>query len=279
MGKTNPLKKIVDELMAQEQTTHEYHFFSGNESLKLEREALHKHIIRDILSRQSYSQNKRVFLLGGAPANGKSSLIRSGFLPHPQNALKVDVDEIKLMLPEYRYMIETKEPLAAAIVHEESANIGHELRQTALERGYDLIWDGTADESLEHRMEVAAAFKGYGHYSRVDYVSLDTSLSLELAEARYQKTGRRVPENYIKEKNRDIAELVPELIRNQVFDELYLWDTNIRNQPRLILSQINGKLEMVDETLYNNFKMKSHVKGIIQNEGRLNQRRKKYHRL
>ena len=225
------------------------------------------------------ASGRRVYMLGGGPANGKSSLIKSGFLPHPENALKIDVDEIKLMLPEYQYMLTKRESLAAPIVHVESANIGHDLRSYALESGYDIVWDGIANESLEHRMEAALELKSYGHHCRVDYVTLDMALSLELAELRYQRTGRRVPESVIKEKNRSVAELVPQLIKHQVFDELYLWDTNIHNQPRLILSQKNGKLEVADQALYNNFKMKAHVKAITQTQEQGNKNRKRSYRL
>lgn len=278
MTTRKPIETVVEELLSKNITSHEY-YFDHHSELAPERERLHRDIIEDILSRKPYSQNKRVYMLGGGPANGKSNLLRSGYLPHPENALKVDVDEIKLMLPEYQHMVTRKESLAAPIVHEESSNIGHDIRIHGLQRGYDIVWDGTANESLEHRMEAALELKRYGHHCRVDYVTLDMALSLELAELRYQRTGRRVPESVIKEKSRCIADLVPQLIKHQVFDELYLWDTNIHNQPRLILSQKNGKLEVVDHVLYNNFKMKAHVKPITQTQEQGNKNRKRSHRL
>lgn len=278
MTTRKPIEAVVEELLSKNITSHEY-YFDHHPVLTPDRERLHRDIIEDILSRKPYSQNRKVYMLGGGPANGKTNLLRSGYLPHPENALKVDVDEIKLMLPEYRYMQARKESLAAPIVHVESSNIGHDLRTHALQRGFDIVWDGTANESLEHRREAALEFKTYGHHCRVDYVTLDMSLSLELAELRYQKTGRRVPESVIKEKSRSIAELVPQLIKHQIFDELFLWDTNIHNQPRLILSQKNGKLEVADEALYNNFKMKAHVKAITQTQEQGNKNRKRSHRL
>lgn len=272
------IKKVVDELLEKNITSHEF-YFDHHKELSDGRQKFQQQIIQHILSKKSYSKNKQVYMLGGGPANGKSSLIKSGFLPHPESALKIDVDEIKLMIPEYQYMLAKKETLAAPIVHVESSNIGHDLRQHALRSGYDIVWDGTANENLEHRIEAALEIKNHGHRCRVDYVTLDMALSLQLAEFRYQKTGRRVPESVIKEKSRCIADLVPQLIKHQVFDELYLWDTNIHNQPRLILSQKNGKLEVVDQVLYNNFKMKAHVRPITQTQEQGNKIRKRSHRL
>ena len=51
--------------------------------------------------------------------------------------------------------------------------------------------------------------------------------------------------------------MIPELIELQLFDELYLWDTNIAAEPRLILRQKSGKLVIVDKMLYENFKRKA----------------------
>jgi len=50
---------------------------------------------------------------------------------------------------------------------------------------------------------------------------------------------------------------IPQLIENKAFDELFLWDTNIENHPRLVLSQVNGKLEVKNPILYENFKKKA----------------------
>lgn len=88
---------------------------------------------------------------------------------------------------------------------------------------------------------------------RADYVSLDTDLSIKLATIRAEKTGRDVPLSYIRKMNKEISVLVPKLIDNKVFDELYLWDTNINGKPRLILKQIKGKLEIKDKDLYRRF--------------------------
>ncbi|MDD3744244.1 MAG: hypothetical protein PHX54_11525 [Lentimicrobiaceae bacterium] len=83
-------------------------------------------------------------------------------------------------------------------------------------------------------VERVSKVKNAGNRIRADYVSLDTDLSIKLAVARVIKTGRTVPRQYIREMNRDVSNLIPELLRS-VIDELYLWDTNISGSPRLIL--------------------------------------------
>lgn len=49
---------------------------------------------------------------------------------------------------------------------------------------------------------------------------------------------------------------MPDIIKNKVYDDLYLWDTNINGNPRLILSQINGALNIKDKALYKKFLLK-----------------------
>lgn len=270
------IEKAVANMLSTGTSTLEY-YFGSNSLLRDERYHLHQAIVSEILEKKNYSCNRQVLMLGGAPANGKSSLLKSGFLTYPPDALRVDSDEIKLKLPEYKYMLSSKEPRAAVVVHEESSHVNYLLRSEALKRGVDIIWDGMADDSFEHRLESVQDLRKYGHTLRIDYVTLDTDLSLKIAEERFQRTGRKVPEVVIKEKNSSIAALVPKLIEGNLFDELNLWDTNIQSQPRLILSQKNGILDVIDEQLYKNFKMKNYVNAEARQSHHKN--RKRYHRI
>lgn len=217
----------------------------------------HQRIIHEILTQKAHSKDKTIFMLGGAPANGKSTFLKSKLVIYPDMALKIDPDEIKILLPEYQLMLSMNEPIAAELVHEESSHIAKQIRKIAIEEGYDLILDGVANDTFEKRNEDVKELKSNGHFLRIDYVTLDTSLSLQLSEKRFQYTGRKVPDEYVKDRNRRIALLIPQLVENNIFDELYLWDTNQENKPRLILSQKSGKLKIVNQLLYENFKNKA----------------------
>lgn len=222
-----------------------------------ERKQLHEEIINDYLNVEKVESDK-VYMLGGAPANGKSSVVDSGMLPHPEGGLIIDPDKVKGMIPEYKTMLASgdKELIGAAanFVHEESSILGKEIQRRAFAQKYGTIIDGVNDGAFEKVVAKADEIRKLsGKPIRADYVSLDTDLSLKLADIRYQKTGRRVPPDYIAKMNKEVSVLVPELIKNNTFDELYLWDTNINGKPRLILKQVNGKLEIVDKDLYRRF--------------------------
>lgn len=228
-----------------------------NGKLTPERQKLHDRIVNHFAGQET-TQAGTIFTTGGAPANGKSTLTNAGLLPHPKKILKVDPDEIKKMIPEYAKMVEGNDPLAAAFVHEESSLLGKRIIGESLKRNNDFLIDGVGDGTFESLSRKIKSYQATGKRVRSDYVTLDTDLSIKLAKERAIKTGREVPLDYIKEMNSEISKLIPKLIENNTLDELFLWDTNINGKPRLILSQINGKLKIVDKKLYDNFLRKAH---------------------
>ena len=235
--------------------------FNHNGIYIKERQVLHNRIINDYFNQEKELSDK-VFMLGGAPANGKSTLTESGLLPHPKGGLVIDPDKVKAMIPEYKMILESgdKELIrkAANFVHEESSYLGKKIRDKALKEEWATIIDGVNNGTAEkiHR-NAQLIRKLSGKKIRADYVSLDTDLSMKLAEMRAKKTGREVPLEVIRDKNIAISKEFPLIIKNKSFDELYLWDTNINGQPRLILRQLEGELEVIDKDLYQKFLQKA----------------------
>ena len=249
----NQIKEAID----KEATTEDI-LKNKNGKWDRDRQKMHDQIIEDYLQGEKVDADS-VYMLGGAPANGKSSVVDSGKLPHPKGALIIDPDKIKGMIPEYKRMIESGNPdlvkAAANFVHEESSYLGKAIQEKAMRGNYGTIIDGVNDGSFE---KVAKKIKKIREQSggkpiRADYVSLDSDLSIKLAKIRSAKTGREVPLDYVSDMNREVSKLVPDLIENDTFDELYLWDTNVQGEPRLILTHINGKTTISDRKLYEDF--------------------------
>lgn len=248
---------VIDRLLKSNPKIITEEVYSKEGVYRPDRAALHREIVKDYIG-DSHAESDYVYMLGGAPANGKSTLVDSGLLPHPKDALVIDPDKLKAKIPEYKAMLESgrKELIAKAanFVHEESSLLGKSIQAEAYRKGIGVVLDGVNGGSLE---KVSKKIDGIrvasGKKVRADYVTLDTDLSLKLAQARAKKTGRVVPEDFIKKSNRNIAELIPQLIDKNVFDELYLWDTNVNGTPRLILKMVNGKLEVMEPELYQNF--------------------------
>lgn len=115
--------------------------------------------------------------------------------------------------------------------------------------------DDYSAEKIHENAQIARKLSGKP--VRADYVSLDTDLSLKLAEIRSKKTGREVPKEVLLNANKAISKEFPDILKNKSFDELYLWDTNENGNPRLILTQINGVTKMYDKNLYERFLKKA----------------------
>jgi hypothetical protein len=160
-----------------------------------ERKALHDAILDSEMAGKAPVEGRDPVytFLGGGGASGKSSILESGqvevasrtnvggkaVLSNKRDAIEINSDEIKGMLPEYRALTESggaKQPVldakgrpvlradgtprmfdpgrspnpqaryeAASFVHEESSMLGKALNQRAMKMGLDVVLDGTAD--------------------------------------------------------------------------------------------------------------------------------------
>ncbi|GIZ15509.1 zeta toxin family protein [Capnocytophaga catalasegens] len=262
--KFTPKEKIltieeIKDYIRQYKTTED--IFKKNEEWIFDRKILHQKIIKEYFSIKK-TESDKVYMLGGAPANGKSTLTESGLLSYPNGLLVIDPDKIKSMIPEYKTLLHSHNKelimLAANFVHEESSYLSKKIREKALTENWGTIIDGINDGTADKIHSNAQLVKKLsGKKIRADYVSLDTDLSIKLAKMRAEKTGRYVQLSFISDMNKSISKEFSKILKNKSFDELYLWDTNIEDKPRLILQQIEGKIKIIDKSLYIRFLQKA----------------------
>ncbi|MDR0619166.1 MAG: zeta toxin family protein [Bacteroidales bacterium] len=234
--------------------------YSRNDIYAKERKILHEKIISDYLNKYDANQKggDTVYMLGGAPANGKSTLVNSGFLPHPKKSLIIDTDKIRLLIPEYGLLQNTKDKYlivkSSNFVHNEASYIAKQIRNEALKRGYNVVLDGVNNNGYNSVKKSVDTIRSITDKKiRIDYTTLDTKLSLNLAKIRGDKTGRYVEKDYIIKMNEGISAQAKEIMRKGLFDEFNLWDTNINGKPILIARAINGKIEILDDNLWERF--------------------------
>lgn len=236
-------------------TFEQYRDSSGNWTP--ERAAMHARIISGIMSGKTPVDRPVAYLLGGGPASGKSSAIKSGAVVYPENTVKIDPDEIKGEIPEYASMVKAKDSKAAAHVHEESSYVANKIQDTASGGGYNTLLDGTGDSSIEKLSAKIKKMKDSGQRVVANYVTCDTDLAVERAKARAAKTGRMPPESMIRKCHAEVSKIVPQAIKAGLFDEFNLWDTNESGNPRHVASAEGGKLVVHDESLWNRFLSKA----------------------
>lgn len=206
----------------------------------LERQQLHAEITEQLLGSHRPQAQRRVYLTGGGPASGKGSFANGSRVP--VDAAHVDPDAIKGLLPEYQRAVADGQPWAAAFVHEESSYLSKKIAAEAAQRRLNLVLDTVGDSALESLARKVAATRSEGARVVADYATVPTDLAVERAARRAARTGRFVPDEYIREAHASVSRVLPEAMDAGVFDEVRLWDTSgpPGGSPTLIMESVDG---------------------------------------
>ena len=157
-----------------------------------ERQKLHKKIIDSFKADLICIQNDEpiAILMGGSPASGKSTFLRK-YAPYllKEEILKVDADEIRAKLPEYKGWNATQ-------THQETKDIVNTLlsdRTIGIPCKYDIIYDGTMNSAKSY-YPLIDLLKKLGYKVFIVYIDkVDEEVIKKRALERYKKSGRFVP--------------------------------------------------------------------------------------
>jgi len=217
-----------------------------------ERQALHDEIREEMLAKATPVDEPVVYIMGGGPAAGKSSMISK--LDIPVNHVGSDPDYIKTQLPEFAEEAEAGNTAAGTFVHEESSLLGKEVAREAIESGKNTVLDGTGDSSYESLSAKVEGYRAAGATKIVaNYATVDVETAVQRMEARGEKTGRYVPETYMREVYKNIGGIVPQAFKNDLFDELTLWDNSGKAPSKIAFKAKGGVLEVYDSAAWFRF--------------------------
>jgi predicted ABC-type ATPase len=157
-----------------------------------ERKKLHNKIIESFKEDLICIENDEpiAILMGGSPASGKSTFLRK-YAPYllKEEILKVDADEIRAKLPEYKGWNATS-------THLETKDIVNTLlsdRTIGIPCKYDIIYDGTMNSTKSY-LPLIELLKKLGYKIFIVYIDkVEEEVIKKRALERYQKSGRFVP--------------------------------------------------------------------------------------
>jgi predicted ABC-type ATPase len=157
-----------------------------------ERQKLHKKIMDSFKQDLICIQNDEpiAILMGGSPASGKSTFLRK-YAPYllKEEILKVDADEIRAKLPEYKGWNATS-------THLETKDIVNTLlsdRTIGIPCKYDVIYDGTMNSTKSY-LPLIALLRKLGYKIFIVYIDkVEEEVVKKRALERYKKSGRFVP--------------------------------------------------------------------------------------
>jgi predicted ABC-type ATPase len=223
-------------------------------------QSVHRPWLDDLMREGQASDQPTMTFLGGGSGAGKGSITdpsKGGVVQFRPGSIKVDSDEAKRAIPEYRQLLDDDNPIAAAFVHEESSDMAAAALAESLERGFDTILDGTGDSSIEKlAAKVAKARQQGARRVTSEYVTIDIDEAVRRATSRAQRTGREVPLDVIQGTHESVSRVFPEAVRRNLFDEVRLWD-NTGSPPELIYQKIDGVERILNPERYEAFLRKN----------------------
>lgn len=163
-----------------------------------ERKALHDQIIAklsgDHRAMPKPDEVPTAILMMGGPGSGKSSLTRS---LDTSRFVVINSDDVKEQLPEYKEAVAGNARNAAAMVHEESSEIAHQIRNNSINAGKHILFDGTGKNPVDYAA-VTKRLQDKGYFVQLLAVHLDADEGVSRAQGRAEREGRFVPEPVIR---------------------------------------------------------------------------------
>lgn len=255
---TKPL--FAQSIMPKPGRTDRFYWSPETKTWTKKRKKLHAAIVqhyRDQVKDLPRPENPTVYFMGGGPASLKSSALNSGKLNVPDTAFKIDTDEIKEFLPEYREWVEGGVSSAASLVQDESKYITAQVAQALLEEGVDVLYDTTGNGNYEGFKKRLEGLRSQGHRIVAHYMTNDIKLAHKLNDKRFKETGRKVPGYDLEHIHGQVSRNVPRALKDDLFDELYLYNTDdLDRGPKLILRYADGRLSVKDPAAYRDFLVK-----------------------
>jgi predicted ABC-type ATPase len=223
-----------------------------------ERAAWHDEVVQKAVEGISKSQDPMYIIMGGGMGAGKSTFLQNGgqYGIPTENRVFVDADQYKHDSPDSLAMEAEGDSRWAMFHHEESSYLSKRVAAAAMERGLDIVLDGTGDShvsGVQRKIDMGHE-NGYKVVGR--YVTVPTETAVARAEERGKKIGRVIPSPTIRTTHRGVSRVLPGLLEN--FDDVELYEVSERDSPKLIIRAGAGRdLEVVDQDGWDAFRAKA----------------------
>lgn len=223
-----------------------------------ERVALHARIVNLLFQgSEAHAAPEALFMAGGG-GSGKSSLIKAGLAKPQKDAVDINPDIIKTMLPEYQALVAADDKRAAALMHEESSHIAKTAMNLAILRRHHLTVDGTGNGGPGSFMGKINATTSAGYSARVVYATIPAEVAVARAKARAEKPkeqggGRAVPEGHLRSAHESVSRVYDDEVRHLKGIPIDIYD-NTGKKPVLVAQHArSGALTVHRRTLYQEF--------------------------
>lgn len=197
----------------------------GEFNEKIANDMLNEARMRVCLDKVEPSNNKHLIILGGQPASGKSSITKELYNQYSGNIVLLNGDEFKQLFPNYSELAKLDPDGTSKMVQAYSNYVVDNLKQEAIERGVNVIIEGTMRTSSVP-LQTIEAFTKNGYTAEAYVISSNYFNSRIGIEQRYENEfakqgyGRMVnPQNH-DEAYHNIPNTLQELVDSKKFVDI-----------------------------------------------------------
>lgn len=245
-------------------TIHSQQKYQVNGKYTDERRKVHQGWIDDVLKDGVKRDEGIVYFLGGGPASGKSSAIINRLKADgtiDKTVPIIDPDHFKHLSDDFKRLSAAGDETAGGYVHEESSDISKAALAQGLERGFNMVYDTSGDNSYEKLERKVKQLRQQGAKvlnARYVFVSdINEAVLRANARAAEQRAktgfGRDLPESVLRAYHTNVASVFREAIKNKLFDTAELWSTDGPKPQLAITYDQKSGLKIVDQALWDRF--------------------------
>jgi predicted kinase len=169
-----------------------------------DREAWHQSITENALHGKESPQGRAplALIMGGGTASGKTTVAKKVGAAN-ENAVHVDADAIRNLIPEYEKFKAIEKKTASARVHEEASYLAKLTLAKAIAAKKDLIYDATSSgKNAQATAMLVNKLASEGYDVHALFVDVDLAVAQERAESRAnnkksESFGRYVPSDVL----------------------------------------------------------------------------------
>lgn len=231
-----------------------------------ERKALHEQILANLLQgKQVHTGRARAIFTAGGGGAGKSSLIKAGVVKvpggpgtpeHPHDAVIVNPDVVRAMLPEYKALVAAGREDASTLTHEEASHVAKLAMRLALGRQHHMLVDSVGDSAPGKFTGKIKVAQRSGHTVSVHYATIPTAEAIKRADIRSKKKGRFVDHAVLRTAHQGVSARFGEVARIPGI-HLQVFDTTARtpalmaehrgNPDKLVIGDKRGLQSFLDK--------------------------------
>lgn len=206
-----------------------------------------------VVKKRPKGQKKKYVIIGGPPASGKTSLRldKSLNIPSLDEAVHVDADEIKELIPEARKAHKLNDRNWASVVHDESRMIVNTSLRMAIENNNNVVHDSLGQ--FREGLGALKAAREAGYDVVAHYVVAPENIIKERLNEREKTDPRVIPRHIVDAAISNNKYAMPEIA--EFADEFYLYDGTGETKRLIAKKEKNGELEILDPLAfqYGNF--------------------------